>query len=430
MITHDFTAVDFETATANRMACQIGIVVVKNGTITTRISKFIQPPHNTYDDITTRVHHITPDTTKNSPFFDEVWQEIEQYFIGTTIVAHNAQFDEDVLYRNLDYYGILPMGITPFICTCNLYHRINLHDLCIAFGMPYQGHHDALFDAECCAQFYLNHLNGIYPDISLIKKKSNKTIFFSEKALKGDILKKDLSLADPNNPFYDRKVVITGDFSISRKELSVQLKNMGADINTAISKKTVFILIGESPGPKKLEEVDKLLHNGFNIRKLYQSDLDAIFNGEWEKYKEAINQPKDLDLTIKHYEKHHIRFENNRNVIASKELFYGKGFSGNFDIFNQITGNLGALGDCAIYPETNICVLSDSTLNKLKNGEKDETILYIQDYYNKNKSVTFDFLFISESEILDYVKWRCNEYDDSVTRYYYDKYIESTHIKE
>ena len=39
-----FIAVDFETATYNRMACQVGIVVVRNGVITERISNFIQPP--------------------------------------------------------------------------------------------------------------------------------------------------------------------------------------------------------------------------------------------------------------------------------------------------------------------------------------------------------------------------------------------------
>lgn len=425
MNTHDFIAVDFETATNNRMACQIGIVVVKNGLIVKRIIKLIQPPHNKYDDATIRVHHITPDTTKDAPTFDKVWYEIEPYFIGNTIVAHNAQFDEDVLYKNLSYYGILPLGINPFKCTCNIFHRIGLHDLCIAFGMPFEGHHNALFDAECCAQFYLNHLNGIYPDLSLIKQSRKKFSKYAENTLSGDILKKDLSNADPNNPFYDKKVVITGNFTQPRKELSSKLKLMGADINTCVSKKTIFILIGDDPGPKKLEDVDKLLHNGFNIKKLYQSDIDAIFNGEWEPYKTEITQFKQLDFTYEHYIKHHITFENNRNVIASKELYYGKGFSGNFDLFNQITGNLGALGDNSIFPETNICVLSNSTLDKLKQGEKDETILYIQDYYNSNKSIIFDFSFLSECDILDYVKWRCTEYNDSVTLYYYNKYIES-----
>ena len=47
----DFVAIDFETATTGRMACQIGIVVVKNYEIKNEYSFLIQPPGNKYDYI-------------------------------------------------------------------------------------------------------------------------------------------------------------------------------------------------------------------------------------------------------------------------------------------------------------------------------------------------------------------------------------------
>lgn len=419
----NFIAIDFETATNSRMACQIGIVVVKNGNIIERISKLIQPPFNEYDSNTIRIHHITPDDTKSSDTFDKVWNQISLYFMNTTIVAHNAQFDEDVLYKNLAYYGILPLGIEPFKCTCDIFGRMGLHDLCECFGMSTSGHHDALFDAECCANFYLKYLNGEEFDVLHTRKKT-----FSEKQaekLSGDILIKDLSNADPNNPFYDRKVVITGEFNIERKELGKILKSMGADIDTGITKRTNYVLIGEYPGPKKLEKLDKLIHDGYNIRKIYSNDIIDIINGNWEGYHATKEIKKELDFTMDHYNLHNLIFEDERNVIASKELFYGKGFAGNFDLFNQITGNLGAFGDNEIYPETNICVLSDSTIKKLSIGIKDETILYIQDFYNNNKAITFDFQFISEQEILRYCKERCDKYIDEVTMDLYNKYIAS-----
>lgn len=84
---------------------------------------------------------------------------------------------------------------------------------------------------------------------------------------------------------------------------------MGADINTSISKKTNFVLIGEDPGLSKLEKIDQLLHDGFPIRKLYQEDLGAILSGEWDKYRENKEIVKDLDFTIDHYNKHHIKFK-------------------------------------------------------------------------------------------------------------------------
>lgn len=424
-----FIAVDFETATNSRFACQIGVVVVKNGIIQERISRLIQPPGNKYDDITIRVHHITPEVTEQSPTFDKVWEEIGHYFVNTPIVAHNSSFDSSVLYINLEYYGIMPLGIESPIFWEDTYsiYDLSLHNLCIAFEMDLDKHHDALFDAECCARFYLNYLQGISPNLALLDSAQVESKFRRKIARQicGDVLKKDLSHADPNNPFYDRKVVITGEFTQNRKCIAQLLKEMGADVDTAITKRTNFVLIGIDPGPKKLEKLDKLIHDGFNIRKIYQHDVDAIFAGDWEGYHAEKEVKKALSLSYEHYTKHHLNFENGYNIIASKELYYGKGFKGYFDLFNQITGNLGAAGDMDIYPETNICVLSDSTVEKLKLGEKDETILYIENYYNSNKSIIFDFDFLSESDVLDFCKKRCEKCGDAVTMELYNKYMES-----
>lgn len=281
---HDinFCAVDFETATNTRMACQVAITIVESGEIKDTIVRYIQPPGNRYDANTCRVHHITPDMTNDAPTFDVVWKDISRFFTNYVLVAHNADFDKDVLMKNLEYYNIKPEVIAPFVCTYKMY-KMSLADLCKAFGMDCGNHHDAGFDSRCCAQFLLNAADGIEPDMTKVpeKKKSNLR---AQKSLKGDILVKDLSQADPANPFYDRKVVITGGFYISRSELAEKLKAMGADINTTISKKTHFVVIGEAPGPAKMEKLDELINDGYLIKKIYYADLENIFAGNWDGY--------------------------------------------------------------------------------------------------------------------------------------------------
>ena len=116
----NFVAIDFETATFDRMACQVGITIVKEGEIIDTFEKLIQPPRNYYDYANINVHHITPEMTKDAPTFDKVWEEISDYIIGKVVVAHNAAFDEDVLYKNLSFYGIQVRGIMPFFCTYKL----------------------------------------------------------------------------------------------------------------------------------------------------------------------------------------------------------------------------------------------------------------------------------------------------------------------
>lgn len=421
----NFCAVDFETATYSRMACQVGITIVEHGEIKDTIKRLIQPPGNLYDKGTIKVHGITPEMTADAPTFDVLWEEISKYFTGRTIVAHNASFDEDVLRKELEYYNIMAFGIEHFVCTYHIY-GYSLSDLCEAFSICCDCHHDAGFDSRCCAQFYLNYLNGVLPKFIATKKKEKKTKSSGgHKALYGDILVKDLSEADPTNPFYDRTVVITGTFPIERRELAKMIKSMGADINTSISKYTNFVVIGDEPGPAKMEKIEKLIHDGYGIRKIYADDLEKIMRGEWGNYMTGKENSKALDFTYNHYEKHHICFEGKRNIIASKELFFGKDFAPNVDCFMQITGNLGAFGNTVLSSDVNICILSDTTLGKLKKGEKDDTILYIQDFYNSNKAVSFDYKFMSESDILDWCKRRCEVVGNDVTMCLYNQYMKS-----
>ena len=421
----NFIAVDFETAGPSQMACQVGFTIVKDGEIKETITRLIQPPGNQYDKNCIRTHHITPDKTQNEPTFDVVWQDISHYFIETQIVAHNRGTDENVLLKNLEYYGIMSMGIRlPFTCTYKLL-KYGLEDLCVGFNMDYSGHHDAGFDSMCCAQFYINYLSGIKPDEELIKQHQKErkngslnNIFSSHEKICGDVLKKDLTGADPCNPFYDRKVVITGTFSFDRRSLARKLQSMGADVDSGITKKTNFVIIGDDAGPSKMEKLEKLIHDGYKIKKIYEEDLDRIFSGDFEDFVTEKQVRKDLDFTYNHFLANHIGWIDPYNI----EMFWGKDFKEQRFCIYQITGNMGALGNWELCPEVQICVLSNTTIEKLKNGVKDETIQYIQDYYNRNKAMAFNFKFITEDDILSYCSENYESLDPS-TKKYYDTYV-------
>lgn len=274
----NFIAIDFETALSSKHPCQIGIVVVKNGTITERISHYIQPPNNKYFHGCIKIHGITPAKTKDQPLFPEVWKEIKHYFDVNVIVAHNLSFDLRVLYHILDLYNLDYPKFIGENCTYEI-TGYNLSDACKINSIPLD-HHEALSDAEACAKLFLMYLSGdlikYAPASTLRDYDSTHTshttvdpdtfdIWLSRDRLTGDILKPDLENADPDSPFYNRKVVITGDFPLGRDELAHTLKEMGADINTSVTRKTNIVLIGDFPGPKKLEKIQELNDSGCNI---------------------------------------------------------------------------------------------------------------------------------------------------------------------
>lgn len=220
------------------------------------------------------------------------------------------------------------------------------------------------------------------------------------------------------------KVFLSGDFG--NLGIAFALKANGAEISPSVTKNVRYMFVGESPATKDMEEWEKLLHNGFRIPIGHKEEAARILAGDIDWIVAMPEVRKALDFTMDHYRTHRVAFEGMRNIIASKEIFYGKGFAGDFYLFGQLTGNLGAFGDnIQIYPETDMCLLSDSTLLKLENGEKDETICYIEDFYNKSSTVTFKYSFLSESEVLDYCERRCRECGDKLTMGILEKYRRS-----
>lgn len=287
----DFVAVDFETAKALN-PCQIGMAIVRNGEIVQTINHLIQPIDNEYQRQAVAIHHITPKMTESEPSFPEVWEKIKAYFEDVYIVAHNADFDINVLRATLDHYGLEYPHIAGYICTCDLNNHESLELACARYGISLAKHHDGEDDAINCAKLYLAYVNGEsqiadeeIPDY--IKTPFPHSIKYEGHSnLSGDILVKDLSNADPTNPFYNRKVVISGLFDIDREELALRLKDMGADIDKGVGARTNFLIAGREAGPSKIQKAHDMIAAGKPFRIINESELQEILAGQnYDKYR-------------------------------------------------------------------------------------------------------------------------------------------------
>jgi len=281
-----FIAIDFETATYKRMACQLGIVKVENLQIVEEMIYLIQPPNNYYDSGCLNVHGINPSITKNSPTFRDLWPEIKHYFNDTPVVAHNAAFDIDVLKTNCTYYNLSLPELTTF-CTCQIHNNLTLPDTCALYNIELRNHHDALEDARACARIFIHHLKVInslkslkVKENSQARKEKNSAYFKpASRTISSEALKQDLSsVSNPDNYFYNKKVVITGVFETFpiREDLALKLKEMGADVCTSISKKTNIVIYGEGFGPAKLNKVAVLQAEGYDIVLIDEVELSKL----------------------------------------------------------------------------------------------------------------------------------------------------------
>ncbi len=162
----DFAAIDFETANGQRTSvCSVGVVVVRGGQITDTVYRLIRPRPNFYSRFTTAIHGLTRADTDSAPDFDEVWRDIAPRIEGLPLVAHNSPFDEGCLRAVFALYG-MPYPDYRFYCTCRASRRVfghrlpnhQLHTVSAACGFDLEHHHNALADAEACAQIALKIL--------------------------------------------------------------------------------------------------------------------------------------------------------------------------------------------------------------------------------------------------------------------------------
>ncbi len=169
------------------------------------------------------------------------------------LVCHNASFDLIKLQSTLSFYNI-PNPDYTYSCTLELFGG-KLEECCEEQNIEFTNHHDALSDAEACAKLYLKFLENS-GELIIAKTKNN---YFAQKKVDKNDLKPNFNIENKDNPFFMKKVVFTGDLiNFTRKEVAHKIKTMGADVNTSISKKTDFVIIGRNPGPSKMIKIKEL----------------------------------------------------------------------------------------------------------------------------------------------------------------------------
>lgn len=275
----DFTAIDFETMTAEMTsACAIGIVRVENGVIVQKFYSLIKPVPDSRPFNNTHVHGITPEMVEKAPTFEELWPSIKGYLEHQMIVAHNASFDMAVLDQTSDAYNI-NFAIDDVIDTLGI-TKMGLAESCAMTGIPLGEHHDALCDATACAMILLK-LNGI--DCTVNTKPDHfDSKMFRGKEVKSETKKPlcDDEIKCKDTPFFHQKVVLTGTlFSYPRREeIACILRNYGADINTSLSKQTNIVIVGSGAGPSKMKKIEELQAKGSSIRVIYEPEFLEIID--------------------------------------------------------------------------------------------------------------------------------------------------------
>ena len=129
----------------------------------------------------TEIHGITPE---HAMAVGKPFRQIYDTFIETTrgidiLVAHNSQFDEDVLFSECYRHGLSvePFKRMRFVCTLDMTKTVFLRNMKLGvlykevFNEELEGAHDALNDSRACGRVYpyLRDKKPVIKDIGVPK---------------------------------------------------------------------------------------------------------------------------------------------------------------------------------------------------------------------------------------------------------------------
>ncbi len=154
---------DFETANSKRFsACSLSLAIVRQNKIVDEFYSLINPQTD-FSWRNVQIHGIHEADVANAPTFPEVWKHIAQFYTpDKLVIAHNATFDNSVLKNTLQHYGIVAPAyqtLDTLRTSQRLFPQLPNHKLdtvAAALNIDLHHHHNALDDAQACADILIN----------------------------------------------------------------------------------------------------------------------------------------------------------------------------------------------------------------------------------------------------------------------------------
>jgi hypothetical protein len=235
------------------------------------------------------------------------------------------------------------------------------------------------------------------------------------------------------NPLTNRRVGFIGKFK-NRAALVKKVKEFGASEKSkeGLTRDTQILVLGTEI---KQEDLNRLLcyeHDGWKPLKISEAELQEIFKGHYAGYETTPEPIKLVSIDMSYYnwnppvvsdedgEDAGVRCSSplvygEDNPIYGMEIYVPNRPNTDMGVIRQIIGNFGGYANADYFDDTNVIMLSEDTLDKLKQGIKDDVITQIETQYNNSSTKMFNIQFTSEPDFIAWVKKKMEKYPDEST---------------
>lgn len=259
---NQFVTIDFEFQYQGRYdtPCAVGMVKVIDGVI---VAKYYTLIHQPEMDVPLAPNNaITPQMTAHAPTYDKVYREIVDFIGVLPLVAHNASTEHKVLADTPHPDHLPRLADRAFFDTCLATGQRGLADLCQEYGIPLD-HHNALSDAEACAEVYMRLCGGQISkgEVRTFKKSTDYKQWITADSKEADSYGSlpESEWMRTDSPLRGKHVVVSGEYSLwtDRADLRRQLMRLGAIVDKGVVNATEVIVSGsiKPAGPSKTKKV-------------------------------------------------------------------------------------------------------------------------------------------------------------------------------
>lgn len=206
-------------------------------------------------------------------------------------------------------------------------------------------------------------------------------------------------------PFTDRVVCLLGNLGTANSPIKKRILDFGAsDVRSTVSRAVHYVVMGNDAPQAQLSALADLNLNGYNPRVLHRAELDDIFSGHYSPYFTPAGIVKNLILSQQHYDRLGIRLTPGVNSLYTHEMYVPFTTQTPYPLLYQQLGNMGVYANNYIDDTTSLILLPDDSIARLREGQTDDTLQYIQNTYNGMRSQYFNYQLVAESEILSWMK--------------------------
>lgn len=278
----DFCVIDVETANADYSSiCQIGIAEFNNGILCDQREWLINP-NDYFDYINVSIHGIDERTVENSPTFEEIHGELNEYLYNK-VVGHHMPFDRIAIKRACERNSLCQIEAV-WIDSAKIvrraweefsYRGYGLSNVAMKLGIDFQ-HHNALEDAIAAGKIILKAIEHSQMSLDEWLERVNKPISLNSEGLTSIKLQ-----GNSDGSLYGENIVFTGSLSMPRSEAAKIAADLGCNVSNSVNKKTTMLVVGMQDATRlagyakstKHRKAEELIKSGCPIRIMSEKDF-------------------------------------------------------------------------------------------------------------------------------------------------------------